>query len=137
MAKEVKVGVRLGGGPPPGYRWNVWILDTAYSEAREDLSDTQYQHLAMQVKDLAAEADPTHSVAASIKAIEDFHELRDKGGILGNLNVRVFFYLDKECSGIIILGTIIKKNDGQTLQADKIRMRRRLRNYLNGHYPLP
>lgn len=48
MAGDVKVGVRQGGGPPPGYRWTVLIPDLAYTEAMKFLSDDQYQHLAMQ-----------------------------------------------------------------------------------------
>jgi hypothetical protein len=132
MAKKVKVGVQRGGGPHPGYRWSVLILDDAFKEAMDFLSDDQYQHLAMQFKELATERDPTHSPTASIDAIEDFHELRDKGGILGNLNVRVFFYLDKAERAIVVLGAIKKQNDGPTRIGDKVRMRRRLRRYRSG-----
>ena len=28
--KEVKVGVKEGDGPPPGYKWNVAILEVSY-----------------------------------------------------------------------------------------------------------
>ena len=34
-----------------------------------------------------------HSLHMSTDAIEDFYEMRDKGGILGPLNVRVFYYV--------------------------------------------
>jgi hypothetical protein len=36
-----KIGVRVGGGRPPGYRWNVAILEQAFHEAREFLDDDQ------------------------------------------------------------------------------------------------
>src|SRR5947209_3401899 len=114
MKKDVKVGVERGGGPPPGYLWDVLILNVAYDEAMKFLSEDQYQHLAMQFKQLAREADPTHSVTASVDAIEDFHELRDKGGILGGMNVRVFFYLHKVKSALVVLGAIKKQNAGPT-----------------------
>jgi hypothetical protein len=39
MGKDVKVGVQRGGGPPPGYRWTVLILDMAYDEAKKFLND--------------------------------------------------------------------------------------------------
>ena len=132
--KHLKVGVQRGSGPPPGYRWTVWIADIAHREARKFLNTDQYQHIAMQVKELAREDDPTHSETASVDAIEDFHELRDKGGILGGMNVRVFFYLDKPNKAFVILGAIKKQNDGPTPKPDKIRMARRLRKYRNGEF---
>ncbi len=132
--RQVKVGVRRGGGPPPGYRWTVLIPDIAYDEAMKFLNEDQYHHLAEQVKELARERNPTHSVTVSVDAIEDFHELRDKGGILGGMNVRVFFFLDKPNAALVILGAIRKTNDGPTPKADKIRMRRRKRKYLNGEF---
>lgn len=132
--KPIKIGVKQGGGPPPGYLWNVDILDIAFEEAIGFLTDDQYAHLADQFKILAGERDPTHSVTQSVDAIENFHELRDKGGVLGSLNVRVFFYLDKSRSAIMILGAIQKQNSGPTPLGDKKRMSRRLRKYLAGEY---
>lgn len=86
MAKRhVKVGVREGGGPPPGYRWTVHILNVAFVEAMDLLDADQYQHAAQQVRELAREDDPSHSVTQSVDSIEAFFELRDKGGILGNM----------------------------------------------------
>jgi phage-related protein len=131
--KPVKIGVRRGGGPPPGFRWSVQILDLAYNEARGFLTEAQYQHMAAQVRELASESDPTHSQTQSVDAIEDFHELRDTGGILGGLNVRVFF-LDKLNSDMVIIGCVSKQNNGPTPQGDTIRMRRRKRKYLSGDY---
>jgi hypothetical protein len=135
--KDVKVGVREGGGPPPGYCWAVHVLDTAFDEAMGFLTEGQYQHAAQLVKELAREADPSHSVGLSVDAIEDFHELRDKGGILGSINLRVFFHLDARRSVLLVLGAINKKNDGATPQWAKLRMRNRLRRYLRGEYRGP
>lgn len=137
MAGNIKVGVRVGGGPPPGYQWNVWVTDLARDEASGELDEDQYQHMALQVKDLAREADPTHSRTASVDAIEDFHELRDSGGILGGKNIRVFFYLDKERKALLVLGVINKQNNGPTPIGDKKRMSRRLRKYLSGELSGP
>ena len=88
----------------------------------------QYEHIAMQLKDLATHNDPTHSETLSVRAMtpEDFHELRDKGGVLGKTNVRVFFGIDKSRRAIVVLGCIKKQNDGPTPQGDSIRMRRSL-----------
>jgi hypothetical protein len=137
MANELKVGVQKGGGPPPGYFWTVLVADVAYAEATKFLNQDQYLHMAMQVKELARESDPTHSQTASVDAVEDFFELRDKGGILGGMNVRVFFLLDKANGALVVLGAIKKQNDGPTPKADKMRMARRRRKYLNGDYDGP
>lgn len=134
MAKQVKIGVTQGGGPPPGYRWGVDILSEAHHEVMKFLSADQYAHLALQFKDLAGEADPTHSQTASVDAVEDFYELRDKGGILGGMNVRIFFLVDKQKTSIVVLGGIKKQNDGPTPPGAVIRMRRRARKYRNGEY---
>ena len=91
----------------------------------------------MQVKELAREDDPTHSATASVDAVEDFHELRDKGGILGGMNVRVFFCLDKKHAALVVLGAIKKQNDGPTPKGDKIRMARRKRKYFQGEFGDP
>jgi hypothetical protein len=93
--------------------------------------------MAMQVKELARENDPTHPLTASVDAIDDFHELRDKGGILGGVNVRVFFFLDKAQSALVVLGAIKKQNDGPTPVGDRRRMARRKRKYLNGEFEGP
>jgi hypothetical protein len=134
MAKQVKVGVTRGGGPPPGYRWGVDILDEGFHEVMKFASDCQYCHLALQFKELAREIDPSHPQTASVDAVEDFYGLRDKGGVLGGMNVRIFFVLDKQKSCIVVLGGIKKQNDGPTPIGAKIRMRRRARKYRNGDY---
>jgi hypothetical protein len=134
MGKQLKVGVRRGGGPPPGYRWHVWIVDLVLPELMDFLNSDEYQHFVFQFKGLAAEVDPSHSLTSSVDAIEDFYELRDKGGVLGKLNVRIFFHLDKQHSAIVVLGGIKKQNDGSTPSGAKRRMSRRRRKYLNGDY---
>lgn len=135
--KELKVGVWQGAGPPPGYNFTVLIPDIVYQEARGFLTADQYEHAACLVKDLAAHDDPTHSTTQRVEAIGDFHELKDKGGILGKVNLRVFFYADKERSSLLVLGAINKGNEGQTPKSVRIRMSRRLRKYLNGEWRLP
>ncbi len=56
--KPIKIGVKEGGGPPPGYEWNVEILDQAFEEAIEFLDEDQYDHMAEQVRQLARQPDP-------------------------------------------------------------------------------
>lgn len=137
MAKKpIQVGVKRGAGRAPGYQWGVALLSFVLKESKF-LNKEQRQHLAGEVKDLARHDDPTHSDTISLDAIEDFHELRDWGGILGEANVRVFFGVDKQRRLIVVLGVINKKNNGPTPLGDKVRMRRRWRNYKAGDYGEP
>jgi hypothetical protein len=133
--KEVKVGVQRGSGPPPGYEWNVNLLDQAFEEAMGFLSEDQYDHLAEQVRELARQDDPTHSETVDIRPIEDFYEIRDKGGILGKINARVFYFVHKPSRTMVVLGAIKKENNGPTPLGDKCRMRRRRRLYLEKYHP--
>lgn len=137
MAKPLKIGVWRLGGPAPGYRWTVGILDMAFDEALKLLTEAEYQHLAMQVKDLAQEVDPTHSETQTVEKVEDYFELKDKGGILRKKNIRVFFGVDKPNQAIIVLGTIKKENNGPTPTGVKVRMRRRWRQYQAGEFGTP
>lgn len=132
--KQVKTGVRIGGGPPPGYQWNVGMIDFVYSEVRAFLNEAQYQHIAMQVKELARSESPTHCETVSVDKIDEYHELREKGGILGRINVRIFFGICDKTHSVIVLGGIKKENNGPTPTGDKITMRRRWRKYLAGDY---
>src|SRR6266540_4770184 len=92
---ELKVGVWQGGGPPPGYKFTVLMPNLVYREARSFLTADQYEHGAGCMKDLAQHEDPTHSQTQRVESIDEFFELKDKGGILGKINLRVFFYVDK------------------------------------------
>ncbi len=106
--KQVKVGVNAGAGNPPCYQWSIWILDLAFKESEKLFDKAQYEHLAMQVQELARHESPTHSQVLSIDKIESFFELREKGGVLGAINVRLFFGIDKTNRAIVVLGVILE-----------------------------
>jgi len=132
--KPLKTGVTQGSGPPPGYQWSVGLLSFALAEAADCLTPAGYKHLEMQVKDLAALDQPSTSPTVDVRPVEEFYEIRDKGGPLGNTNIRLFFGIDALRRTLIVLGVIKKQNDGKTPLGDKVRMRRRWRNYLAGDY---
>ncbi len=134
VRKPVKVGVKEGGGPFPGYKWNVDLLDQSHGEAMSFLTEDQYDHIARQVRELAMEDEPTQCLTVDVRPIECFFELRDKGGILKRINVRVFFFLNREePRTIVVLGCINKKNDGKTPDYARVLMRYRMRKYLQTH----
>jgi len=47
---QIKIGVRQGDGPDPGYVWNVAILDYAFTEVSKFFTTAEYQHMEIQVK---------------------------------------------------------------------------------------
>lgn len=130
MAKPVRVGLRQGGGPEPGYLWSVLYLSSARAEAGDFLTESQYAHVVDLMRALAREPQPTHPRTVDVRAVEDFWEIRDKGGILGKVNLRVFFVVNAEEKQIIVLGAINKSAEGQTPTWAKIRIRRRIREHL-------
>lgn len=136
----IKTGVVQGGGPPPGYLWNVGILGFAFDEADEFLTLSAYRHLADQVKDLASLEEPTNdppTVDVRRLVNESFRELRDRGGPLGKLNVRLFFGVDHASRALIELGVVTKQNNGPTPRGDLVRMRNRWRKYQAGEFGSP
>jgi hypothetical protein len=133
--ERVKTVVKRGGGRAPGFEWHVGLLGMVFREAVDlELTSTAYEHLKQQIRDLAGHLDPTHSPTLDLRPVEDFHELKDKGGPLGRAAVRVFYGIDHAKRAIIILGVTKKQNDGKTPLVDLIRMRRRWRMYRNGEY---
>lgn len=131
MRKPIKVGVQLGDGPVPGYRWNGLILDKAYSECRTLLNDMQADHFALQFRELALLDDPAASQEHDIKAIENFYELRDQGGVLYPLSIRVLFYIWDYCRAICVIG-VFKKTTQKTPLTQKVKARKRIRQLMKG-----
>lgn len=129
MLPETRTMLNAGGGPIPGYHWSIEAFDAVLAEASKLFTEPQYWHVVDQFRQLASEVDPTHSNIVSIDAIEDFLELREKGGPLGRLNARIYFFLDKQNKCIVLLGARKKENNGPTTVACRIAMRHRLRRY--------
>ena len=135
---QLRVGARVGGGPEPGYEWDVWYLVRADREARQVLQNLhRYEHMKDQFRDLAGHASPSRSDTLEIDAIGDFFELKDKGGVLFPLNIRAFFGVDGSRKAIIVLGLIHKQNNGPTPIGDRKLMERRWRAYKAGRLGYP
>jgi len=133
--REVKVGVHRGGGPEPGYLWSVKYLTIAENEARRILQHQhQYDHVVDQIRDLARHTDPTHPSTQNVEKFADFFELKEKGGPLGRINLRVFFIVQQEQREIVLLGHYKKEVDGATPRAVVRKISRRARKYYRGDY---
>ncbi len=125
-----RIVLREHGGPPPGYCWTVDLMGPASADARKVLTTDQYNQIASQFTLLAANDEATRHELLDIRPIENYHELRDKGGIFGRTNVRVFYFAIKDPRIIVILGVVKKENDGPTQMHTKFTMRKRRRDYL-------
>ena len=134
--KQLKVGVRVGKGAPPGYQWSVGILDLAHREAMSVLLNSgQRRHIALQVKELASQYEVSTSETLDVRPIgDDIFEIRDYGGILGGLNIRLFCGVDHSKRCIIVLGIFKKQNNGPTPKGDLVRNQRRWRLYKSGEF---
>ena len=108
-------------------RWELGYLEVVEKEARKLLTKDQYAHVIGLFDDLACEVDPTKSQTQDIRKIEDFYELRDKGGILGNINLRVYFTVIGDIRVILALAVYKKEAESQTPEYIKARVRNRLR----------
>lgn len=129
--KQVRVGVKEGGGPPPGFRWSVKYLSVVGDEALKFLAPSEYEHVLDQVRALACEEAPTRPKTVSVKSIRDFCELLIKGGPLRKKNVRLFFFIARERC-IVLLGCRIKQNNAPLPSATLKLMSARKRRYLAG-----
>ena len=69
---------------------------------------------------------PTHPRTVDVRAVDDFYELRDKGGILGKINVRVYFVIRPDIRGIFILAAVKKEAEGQIPRMIKTRVAKRM-----------
>ena len=97
-----------------GTKWRPAYLRAAASDARSFLTEAQYEHAVQQVRLLCDEDDPTHPRLLDVDAIEDFHELRDKHGVLGKINLRVYFWVCSEFRTVVVLGAWNKRVEGKT-----------------------
>lgn len=122
--KKRKAKSRAPQEPP---KWELGYLEVAEREARKLLTKDQYAHVLGLFDDLACETDPTKSQTQDVSKIEDFYELSDKGGVLGKINLRVYFTVIGNKRLILALAVYKKEEEGQTPEHIKIKVRNRWR----------
>jgi hypothetical protein len=111
-----------------GAKWSLSYLKVAAEEGRKILTqDVQYDHAVDQVELLACEDDPTHPKALlEVQQHGDFYELKEKGGVLRKINLRVYFILvDRPTKTLWVIGCYKKEDEGQTPRQIVIKMKTR------------
>ena len=68
----------------------------------------------------------------SIEPIGSFWELREKGGVLGRINLRLYFGIFPEDGELVIAKTYKKEDDGKTPQHIVDQVEHRLEGYKMG-----
>lgn len=136
---SLKTGVKVGGGTPPGYEWNIYLIEIAVREGHEVLGDIGYEHMAFQFRELARSLEPTRSQVVDVRPLDGdgeakLFEIRDRGCVFGEANVRVLFGIDRKRRAIVPLTSLKKQNNGKTPKPDLIRAHRRWRKYRKGDF---
>ena len=124
---EVKTREAQQGTRTETPKWTLAYLDIVETEARKFLTDNQYTHVVGLFDELAYEPEPWRSQTQNVEKIEDFYELKEKGGVLGKINVRVYFAIIDKRKLIMALAAYKKEAEGQTPTHMIIRVRNRLR----------
>lgn len=106
------------GTDDPPLLWSIEYWPAAVPEAKF-LTPAQYWQ-------------PLTCPTVDIAKMTTFWELKDKGGPLGKINLRVFLLVDSARKAIVVLG-IHKKEDEDQLRSSVIeRIERRVRFYYEG-----
>jgi hypothetical protein len=134
MTKPIKKGLKAGSPPDAPLLWAVYFLDVAGWEAKDFLTDCQYEHVVDALRSLASDPDPRRPQCEDVSPIEAYYELRLKGGLLGKINLRVFFQVLDHEKAILVLHAWKKEAERQTPSFVKRLVRSRLRSFAEGKY---
>jgi hypothetical protein len=110
------------------------LIPIMIREGRDELTDGQYLHIKDHLKQLTGFGARRFATQLRIAPFEEFWELKEKGGVLGKKNIRVYFFYDSTANDIILLMTDKKEDDGQASPSIKYTLRNRLRLYRQGHF---
>lgn len=110
----------------------VAVLPIAAKEGWEILTPGQYLHAKDLIKQLVGFGVREFDSKLRIEQIGDFWELKDKGGTLGRINLRIYFRFAQESNEIVILKTYKKEDDGSAPPHIVIGLKNRFRQYLDG-----
>lgn len=108
---------------------HVVVLPHAVREAKEILNNGQYFHVVEVVKRLVHFGDEVELWDLRIEAIDDFYELKLKGGMVGKVNLRVYFADLSSQNEIVVLKTYKKEVEDKTPRHVVITLEDRLSAY--------
>lgn len=112
----------------------VVVLGKAAKEGREILSEGQYLHVKDLLKQLVGFAERDFESNLTLGTFHEFWALKEKGGILGNKNLRVYFKHHPPGNEVVVLHAYKKEDEGSPPPDLKIKLRNRWNCYLNGTF---
>lgn len=112
----------------------VVVLNIAAKEGGDELTPGQYLHVKDLVKQLVGFGRQEYESQLRIEKFGDFWELKEKGGVLGKKNIRVYFKDNIAENEIVVLSTYKKEDDGQAPDHIRIRLKNRWNRYLKGDF---
>lgn len=128
--KSAKTWQKIDPTASPPKLWALKYWPSVTSET-DILNHSQYWHVADLLDQLSCAREPSKCETLSISPFDRFWSLEDKGGVLGKINLRVFFYVNSTKQEIVVLGVHKKEDESQLRKSIVIRILRRLDLYLN------
>lgn len=108
-------------------QWELRYLEAAAKEGHKVLDEIQYAYVIEAFDELAFAHDPRVTETHDVRPIYDFYELRDKGGHLGKINLRVYFSVHETERTIVVLSVYKKEDEGKAPERIVRRAKARLR----------
>lgn len=111
---------------PPGH-YKVGYIPKAQKEGQKLLNEVQYAYAVRQAQRLRFWDDSEEMGLLRIEAVDEFHELKMKGNVLGKTNLRVFFAVFDDEKLVVVLGVYKKEEEDELPRHVIIGMRNRRR----------
>jgi hypothetical protein len=122
---------RTEKGPSPR-KWELVVLPVVKKEGHKILSDVQYDHVVEVLKRLVDFGNKEEIGDLDIKPIQSFFEPKEKGGLLGRINLRVYFGTFPEENKLVIAKAYKKDEEGPPPRHIVLLVQDRLEQYKAG-----
>jgi len=119
-------------GKPENAKWVVVVLGAAKREGHKILNDVRYDHVMSIVKRLVDFGNLDEVGDLDIEPIGSFYELKEKGGILGKINLRIYFGTFPDVRELVVAKTYKKEEENALSRHVIVLVENRLEAYRNG-----
>ena len=119
--------------PEKSNKWVVVVLEAAKREGHKILNDVQYEHVRQIVRRLEDYGNREELADLDIRSISTFWELREKGGLLGKINLRVYFGVLPEERELVVAMAYKKEEEDQVPRRIILIVEDRIEDYKEGY----
>lgn len=114
-------------GRPDSRQYRLGYFKKARKEALKAMTAVQYAYVVRMFERLRQWGNHEEMEQLRIEQIDEFLELKLKGNVLGNMNLRVFFGVEDERRVVVALGVYVKGEEDETPRHIVLAMRNRNR----------